>query len=273
MQDSQPTINGTTKRTPRMTIRVSRGSLAFAMANATQPERIHFEPYIAKSGMSVAANLREAFKLTDILQRPTHRAQILIDTPPLMVPMEEYDEQQAEALYMHCFPSTEGSTIVSNVLPDLNAVCLFAVNKDLKLVVDDHYADARFITLMRPVWQYMHKRSFIGNRRKLYAHFHDGKMDAFSFERNRFVFCNQYRLKEWKDAVFFLLYIWKQLAMDQTKDELYISGDAPERKPMTDALREYVAKVTVINPAADFNRAPITAIKGIPFDLVALYLS
>ena len=131
---------------------------------------------------------------------------------------------------------------------------------------------ARFIALMRPVWMYLHRRSFVSNRRKLYAHFHDGKMEAFSFERNRFVFSNQYPIKERQDAVFFLLFIWKQLAMDQRADELYLSGNIREKEELTAMLQKYLSKVTFINPKADFNRAAITDIKGIPLDMVTLYL-
>lgn len=94
---------------------------------------------------------------------------------------------------------------MSNVLPEMNAVALFAVNKDLKMVVEDHYQEAKFSALMRPVWSYLHHRHFIGNRRKLFAHFHDGRMEVFSFERNRFIFANSFDAKHTKDVVYFIL--------------------------------------------------------------------
>jgi hypothetical protein len=37
-------------------------------------------------------------------------------------------------------------------------------------------------------------------------------------------------------------------------------------------LKIYVQKVFFINATAEFNRAPITEIKGIPFDLITLYI-
>ena len=150
MQDN----NNTTRQglSPRMTIRVSKGSLIFAIADTDHPNNIVYEPFTAKSGVSMAANLREAFKTADILQRPTHRAQVLVDTPVVLVPIEEYDETKNEVLYHQAITGYEGYAVESNILPDLNAVALFALNKDLRLVVEDHYSDARFIALMRPVW-------------------------------------------------------------------------------------------------------------------------
>ena len=66
--------------------------------------------------------------------------------------------------------------------------------------------------------------------------------------------------------------MWKQLALEHIKDELYLSGAIVDHGQLTAALQQHVKKVSTINPGADFNRAPMTAIRGIPFDLLALYL-
>ncbi len=258
---------------PRITIRVSKGSLAFAITDNKSVAQVAFEPYTAKSGVSMAANLRDAFKTANLLQVATSRALVLVDTPTLLIPIEEFQEANADTLYHHCYPNTEGAVIMSNVLPDMNAVVLFAVNKDLKMVVEDHYQDAKFSALMRPVWSYLHHRNFVGNRRKLFAHFHDGRMEVFSFERNRFIFANSFEAKHTKDIVYFILFVWKQLALDQKKDELYLSGAIPTQEDLAGTLRLYVEKVSAVNPSADFNRAPLTQVRGITLDLLTLYLS
>lgn len=257
---------------PRMTIRVSKGSLAFAIAEKETEEQIVYKPYTIKSGVSIAANLREAFKTEPLLRHDTHRARVLVDEPVLLIPIEEYNEQNMSTLYHHCFPGTEGCAALGNVLPELKAVAIFAVNKDLKMVVEDHYTDVKFTALMQPVWRYMHHRSFIGIRRKLFAHFHDGLLELFSFERNRFLFSNRYDVKHSKDALYFILFVWKELALDQLKDELYLSGDIIDRENLLHDLQLHLKKVSAINPSADFNRAPMTRIKDITMDLLTLYL-
>jgi hypothetical protein len=67
------------------------------------------------------------------------------------------------------------------------------------------------------------------------------------------------------------LYVWKQLALDNQYDELHIVGDIPERDWLIEELKKYLSKAYVINPSADFNRAPATQVKGLPYDLVTLY--
>ena len=257
---------------PRLTMRVAKGSLIFTMPDGSSATQIAYDRYVPKSGMSLPANLREAYKTEKLLQRPTKKAQVLVDSNALLIPIEEYHEDDNDTLYYHCFPETEGCVVVSNVLAQLNAVALFAVNRDLKLVVDDHYPDVRYTLLMRPVWDYLRIRSMVGNRRKLYAYYHDSVLELFSIERNRFIFSNRYETRHAKDLTYFILFVWKQLALDQQRDELFLVGDLPDKDELLATLRKYVQVVCVINPSASFNRAPLTQIKGIPFDLITYYL-
>ena len=60
--------------------------------------------------------------------------------------------------------------------------------------------------------------------------------------------------------------------MDQLHDELFLVGDLIDKDELLKDLRTYVAFVVVINPQASFNRAPLTQIKGITFDMITNYL-
>ena len=64
---------------PRLTIRVAKGSLSFSVPDNSAGTQIIYEPYVPKSGVSMPANLREAFKTVPLLSRPLTRAQVLID--------------------------------------------------------------------------------------------------------------------------------------------------------------------------------------------------
>ena len=257
----------------RLTIRISNNSLSFSAIDADEDREnpIVFEPYVVKSGISMAANLRTAFEESDLLSMGYTKARILVDAPVLLTPVELFDEQQTAQLYYHAYPRNEQNTILYNVLPDLNAVAIFAINRDLKVVIDDHFRDVQFISAMTPVWRHLHQRSFTGVRAKLYGYFHDQKLEIFSFQQNRFKFYNQFEVKREHDAVYFLLYVWKQLMMDAEGDEMHLVGSIPEQEWLTTELKKYIQKAYVINPSADFNRAPATQIKNMPYDLMTLF--
>ena len=262
----------TSKRKPRISIRVGSNSLCFATPDGTLDQLVAFEPYIIKSGVSMAANLRQAFKTSDILQRDNDRALVIADARVLTVPAEEYDEKNADILYRHCFCDTNGETVMACALPSLNAMALYGINSDLKMVVEDHYRDVRFVPRGVAVCNYLHRRGLTGSRRKLYGYFHDGKLETACFDKTRLKFYNQFEAQYSRDAAYYLLYVWKQLALDSTEDEMFLCGEIPDRQWVITAMRNYLHKVYAINPAADFNRAPVTKIAGMPMDTMLTYL-
>lgn len=258
----------------RLTIRVGRHTLSFSTVDiSVGGNPIIYEPYTVKSGISMTANLREALKTAELAAYNYLRATVMVDSDVLMIPVDLFTEGERDALYSHSYPDTSaGGVVMHNVLPDLSAVAAFAVNKDLRVVIGDHFPNATFVCVMSPVWRYLHQRSFIGNRNKLYAYFHDSKVDIFAFTQRRFKYCNSFDTSNAHDSLYFLLYVWKQLMLKPEHDEMHLVGDIPEREWMLEELRRFLQRAYVINPTADFNRAPATQIKGMPYDLMTLYV-
>lgn len=255
----------------RLNIRIGRNTMSFSLPSE-DGTTVVFEPFVIKSGVSMAANLREAFKNSELLLHPTPRVRVLLDADVLMVPVEWFEEQQMETMYFHSFSHKEQEAVCYNVMPDLNAVAVFSINKDLRLVLDDHFQDVQLVAAITPVWRHLHQRSFTGTRHKLYAYFHESHLDIFSFQQNRFKFCNTFEAKRPNDALYFLLYVWKQLQLQPEYDELHLVGEIPERDWLLGELKRFLQKAYVINPEADFNRHPVTAIKSMPYDLQTLYV-
>ena len=265
----------------RIFIRIGQRHLSFSSLDTTQQESpVTYEPYVVKSGISMAANLREALKSAGLSQMGIIRALVLVDAPILLIPVELFEEQKMAEMYHHSFPQKEQEQVLYNVLPDLNAVAVFAVSKDLHTVLDDNFADLSIMAALSPVWRHLHRRSFTGARNKLYGYFHEHRLDVFSFQQNRFKFYNQFEAARAHDALYFLLYVWKQLLLNTEHDELHLVGDLFAAEPsavqneqqwLVDELRRYLQNVYVINPSAEFNRSPVTKISGMPFDLMTLF--
>ncbi len=256
----------------RLVIRISHNSLSFASVNSESEGQISFEPYLLNSGISMAANLREAFRSKETLQRKYGRVLVMIDSPVLMVPIEMFHEEEQRTLYLHTHQGHEQDEITHTVLPDLNCVAVFSVNKDLKLVLDDHFEQPTFIAAIAPVWRYLHQRSYMGVRDKLFAYFHDRRMEVFCYGQNRFKFCNTFEAREAHDALYYILYIWKQTGLQAERDEIHLVGDMLDGDWLTEELKKYVKRVYVINPAGDFNRSIVTQIEGMPYDLMTLFV-
>ena len=234
----------------KITIRIGRNNLSFTMLDATNTEQpIVYTPYVVKAGITMAVNLRQAFKSDIMIEADVNRADVLLDTPQMLVPIEQFEEDDIKTLFDHAFPAGQEQRIVRyNVLPNLKSVCLFAINKDLNNVINDQFDYVQHIQAMTPVWHHLHQRSFTGHRNKLYGYFHGKRLDLFSFQQNRFKYCNSFEVSHAYDALYFLLYVWKQLHLEAEHDELHIVGDIPEQAWLVEELKRYLrnAKAPVI---------------------------
>lgn len=256
----------------RLTIRVSRQSMSFSVGTASRGGQIVYEPFAMKQGVSVAANLREAFGISELLQSGYKRALVLIDAPVMLVPTEELHENNVDVLFDSVCRKKNTEELITTILPDLNAAAVFAMNKDLKMVVDDHFKEVRIQPLMQPVWAHLHKASHVNRRRKLYAYFHHGTMEVFGFQTNRFRYNNAFAVNHAHDALYYLLFAWKQLGMNTDEDELRIVGKAPHGEWLTEQLNRYLRRVYVNSPDKEFENVELAAKEEIPYDLKALYL-
>jgi len=253
----------------KIIIRIGKQSLSFAAIGGSSEDSIRFEPYVVKVGASMAANLREAFKTESLIDGDIREAQVLLDTPAMLVPLEQFGEEEMAQQMDYVFPAgMEKREVLYNVLPSQNAVCIFAANKDLHNVIGDRFEKAQFIQAATPVWQYLHQRSFTGHRNKLYGYFHDKQADILCFQQNRFKFCNTFDTTSGYDALYFLLYVWKQLHMAPERDEIHLVGDIPQQEWLVAELKAYMERAYVINPTADFQQAPATKVAGMPYDLM-----
>ena len=258
-----------TNSTRRLVIRISKSSLSFS---TTEGEEVKYEPYALNSSISIAANMREALRTVEMLRQPYHRVLVMVDAPVLMVPAEEFDESAVDEQYRHAFTRVEQQVVMYTVLADLNAVAVFAMPKDLRTVLTDAFESVRFVAALTPLWNHLNKRSYTGQHGKLFAYFHEKHLDVCSFAQNRFRFCNSYEVSGASDAIYYMLAVWKQLGLSADHDELFLTGDIVERDELKEELDQFIKRIFIVNPVGEFNRASVAQIKGIPYDLVTLYV-
>ena len=59
----------------------------------------------------------------------------------------------------------------------------------------------------------------------MYIHLRKEAVDIYAYERGRLIFANAFACKETNDRIYYILYIWKQLGMEQERDELHLTGE------------------------------------------------
>ena len=266
---TSPTIHEHIKTDKQIVLRLGADTMSFAVVGDTASRLDNYEQMNSKSGISMSANLREFLKNRQIPSQDYSRAYVLIDTPTMLIPSEEFQTETATVQYDHTFTGLERSLKMSYAMPSLHAVAVYAVDKDLKAVLSDHFPDFRIMPVCLPLWKHLHQRSYGQTRHRLYGYLHGGHLDVFRFSQNRFKFCNSFNANQVQDALYYLLYVFRQLGMDANRDEIYAIGDIPRKKWLTDHLKEYVKNVVPAD-AGDLGIDESQRWRQIPLDLLAM---
>ena len=245
-------------------IRVGQGTLTFLTPENDGQYTAH--PYPVKSSMSIAANLRVAFKEEPYLTNVGKKAVLQVATPTLLVPKEEAypqslpalgsaallckegkDDEFCETLYSSVITGHKGEVKCATEIEELDAVVIFPVNSDLQMVVKDHFPITSIGHVMTDVWRECYNKYYkSGGNRKLFAYFHDKMVDIFCFEQHRIRFANSFQATHAHDALYYTLYTWKQLGMNDDNDSLCVMGDMPHGDWLLERYKSYLAKVEVI---------------------------
>lgn len=254
-----------------ITIRTNASTLSFATRDTEHDNDIIYEPYPVKAGINIAANMRLAFGNSPLLALGHRRANVLMDTPVMLVPSEEFDETAAAQLYRQVNTVNSADGVMWKSLPGLNTVAVYAVNNDLQTVLADHFADVAYMPLMQPVWRHFFGISHDGLHRRLFCYMHDGRLELTAFRRDRFCLNSSMAVTTTDDAAYFILNTWQQLAMQQTADILVVAGTMPGRDRLMAELRRFISDIREADnhTARNNNGAPDGA--DIPFDLRLLF--
>jgi hypothetical protein len=99
------------------------------------------EVYNLNSGISIAANLRQALSVCALLRNPRlyDRVTVVVDTPTMLIPEDEYTSGSATLLYRNAFSMSPADEVQTSPLDTLGVVLAFAVNKDLHFVLNENF--------------------------------------------------------------------------------------------------------------------------------------
>ena len=243
-----------------ITIRITRTTITFTAPNTVIEGQTDFEQYNMKSGIAVAANLRQALAECHILRahtpaerQPSAAAQpqfhpvfdtatVYLDTPLLLIPAEEYDEAAMPKLYHHVNTQMSGDDVIGTPIAQLNVVAAYAVGKDLRFVLTETFRSVRFMPLLAPILVEFSRHSFGGFQEKLFCYFHDKRIDVCAFRKGRVRFCSSFEASLTPDTVYYILNVWQTLGM-KPSDILCLAGSIKGHEALLKELHRFLKNI------------------------------
>ena len=242
-----------------LSIRLSTDGFSFSVLNPLEENSHMVYEYAVNESFSLTANLKQVFKETEWLNLPYRRVNILMAGKRFtFIPLEYFEDEQAETIFYHNFPTQENETVQYNILHRSNTVVVFGMDKSAYTFLREQYPDAYFYSQASPFIEYFSSKSRLGNNRKMYVNLRKKATDVYCFERSRLLLANSFPCKTASDRIYYMLYIWKQLGFNQERDELHPTGLLDQKTPLLKELRKYIRQVFITNPATNLDLQAIT---------------
>lgn len=243
-----------------ITIRITRSTITFTAPNTVIEGQTDFEQYNMKTGIAVAANLRQALAECHILKAQSapgrlqeqavpsqyhpvfDTATVFVDTPLLLIPAEEFDAETMPQLYHYANTKHQQDDVDGTPINQINVVAAYAVGKDLRFVLTEMFRNVKFMPLLAPILVEFCRRSYGGFQEKLFCYFHDKRVDMFAFRKGRVRFCSSFEVSLTPDAAYFILNVWQTLGM-KPSDVLCLAGSITGQEALLKELRQFIRNI------------------------------
>lgn len=233
-----------------LSIRLCTDGFSFSVFNPLSEGEYSFYDRQTDESLSLTANLKQTFREVEWLSRPYKRVNVLVANKRFtFIPLEFFEDEQAETVFYHNLTKKDNELVQYNILPNNNIVILFAIDKSSFNFLREQYAEAKFYAQSSPLIEYYAAKSRLGNNRKMYVYLQASALNVYAYERGRLLLANSFDCKTNADRIYYLLYIWKQLGLEQERDELHLSGNPDDKKDLLPELQKFIRRVFVMNPA------------------------
>ena len=254
-------------------LRLSDTHLSFARFDGGREPHFEFSSYRMRPHTSLTVNLREAESTESILQAPVGRVQALVTGAVTPVPLADFQEEDSEVLYDFCFPGEKKRRIFYDLLPTANVVLLFALEETVCHALEEAFGNVHYVSSLTPVLRHFSTKGSAVQEKRLFAYLHEQAADIAVFEKSRLLLANTFHIHAPVDAAYYILNAAKQLGMPPLQTPFYLAGPAGQRDGVATELRKYATNVYPILPASEFNRHPVAATEGVPYDLATLLIA
>lgn len=226
----------------------------------------HFD--LDPDAASPLAALEEVVYQNPLLLSDFSKSSCIIDNKEcLLIPSEVTDIDDRESLLLAACPDAADMRLLTNGIGARNATMMWAVDAATSAFLERTFFNIDLVHRLTPLCRYFLSSASRANTARIYANMRPEAVDVIVTDRDSLLLANTFASSTPTDILYYILAVYRSLAIDPAAGELLVAGDAAVREEATPLLRDYIGYVMpVIFPSAIF-KAGREAMKA-PFDLI-----
>ena len=233
-----------------LSIRINTDGFSFSIFNPLADNPYIFFDLDIDHKIPLIANFKNLVSNHPFLSQLYKKVNIVIgDTKSIIHPIDLFQEKLAQEIYYYGQKLLSTNTKVCfNNLENNKLTIIYGVNKTLYKFLNEHFHSPRFFAQNTPLIAFFAQKSKEGNTKKMFAHIQPDAIHIYCFNKGRLLLTNVFNTSEISNQVYYILYIWKQIGLEQERDELFLSGKLDSNNELIESIKKYINYVSVLNP-------------------------
>jgi len=209
-----------------VSIRLSPEELCFTGYSRMDRTLFFSESYVYNAGDTLAEAVKTVFFSQPQLSYVFGSLSVVFtNCRYILVPDCIYEERHKEALLSYCQAVNVSDRTLEQRLPRLGAVLLYAADKKTVEFLTRSLANPVFGHYLTPLLNIWMEQSIHLFPKQLYIIMQKNSFDMICFERGELLFLNAFDCETANDALYYIMYVCKQIRFNQLDDRLYLYGD------------------------------------------------
>ncbi|MEG1544856.1 MAG: DUF3822 family protein [Tannerellaceae bacterium] len=252
-----------------VSIRLSSGGLSFSGYDTLTSGHFFYRSVEFDRSKPFLASLKEFFFAHSFLAYTYKHTYVVCVSPEYaLVPDAMFDEDQQESMQSFNFSAPQAHCL-SNPLKEEHARLLFGMDEEVYEFCSRSLANPRFVHSVTPLLCLWKRQSSHQLSKKMYVVIHRKAMDVVCYAQGKLLFANSFEAEQSSDRLYYILHVWRQVGMNQLKDQLFLSGETVLRTGVEQTLQAYLQNIALIEIPSEAYLMGTDVAKA-PADLIAL---
>jgi hypothetical protein len=247
-----------------LTIYVRSESFSFSLYNPEESGSYFYRELTGESQPDSFSVFKEVFFGNDFFSLPFRKVWIMNHTPRFtFIPNSIYKEKYRENFMHFLFSNQQGITLNHSV-SSAGITILHQFSEEVYNFMLRSFSKPEFIHYSAPFITHFLEESKKMDNRRMIVNLQKAGVDIFCFAENIFLFGNYFPCNNLQEALYYILFTWKQLHLDQRNDCLYVEGNAVFKDELISKLTLYIQQIQNISiplkiyfEGIDINRIPV----------------
>lgn len=257
-----------------LSIRISEERIIFCAYERLRNMLPEYEIFDNNPNISLNANLHEAVKTISLAKGEYNAVEACTDGPATLVPLREFEEEDANDLFFFNFPSLkQRHKVFYDTLPYLNTLLLFSEDKDVCRSLKDYFPLCKLHSTMTSlILQFVSRYPFSLSKPRLYCYICDRRLWLVVVEEAKLRFLNSYLLHNDADALYYIAAIAQRMGITPDGERVWVSGTPREASTLANALPQIHFTPFLMDDAEELSHHPVSVISEFPYDLKVVLL-